>query len=98
MKRHFIFGVLNDFPISNLLINTSLGEILFPYNFANRQSYISYKPNAFLRMFSRKVAKIDARPVFLAIHFCLPHYPYVWGSYTGGMHPNAEIDYSGGTC
>src|SRR5204863_1260045 len=32
----FLIGTINDFPLSNLLVNTILGKYLFPYSYANR--------------------------------------------------------------
>ncbi len=44
----FLLGSLNDFPVSNLLVNTFLGRYLFPYSYANRAAYITYNPTTFL--------------------------------------------------
>lgn len=75
----FIFTFINDLPISNLLMNTPVGEWLFPYNYANRISYHTYTPNAFVSFFNRHLQflKID-KPTFMVIDLTLPHWPYVW--------------------
>ncbi len=76
----FLIGALNDFPFSNLLVNTRLGEIIFPYSFANRPAYSTYDPNSFLRLLRPMVLSAHSKPVFMVVHFCLPHHPYVWGT------------------
>ncbi|OGT42964.1 MAG: hypothetical protein A3F13_08075 [Gammaproteobacteria bacterium RIFCSPHIGHO2_12_FULL_40_19] len=73
----FLFGTINDFPLSNLLVNTSFGRWLFPYSYGNRAAYITYQPNSFLNLLRPWLAKPNNKPLFLAIHFCLPHYPYL---------------------
>jgi arylsulfatase A-like enzyme len=76
----FLLGTLNDFPLSNLLINTSLGRYLFPYSYANRGIFSVYDPNSFLNLIADSLQHINQRPLFLAVHFCLPHFPYTWGT------------------
>lgn len=74
----FLVGSFNDFPLSNLLINSKLGRWLFPYSYANRGVYFSYDPNSFLDLVQSTLSAEKKRPIFLSIHFCLPHFPYVW--------------------
>lgn len=74
----FLLGTFNDFPFSNLLINTPLGRWLFPYNYANRAANFTYQPNSFLRLVDEQLSNRKTKPLFLAIHFCLPHFPYLW--------------------
>lgn len=76
----FIIGGLGDFPLSNLLMNSALGKYLFPYNFANRAAAVTYNPDAFLQLIKMGLNNKTNKPLFLAIHFCLPHWPYIWGS------------------
>lgn len=74
----FILGGLSDFPLTNLLINTSFGRILFPYNYANRAAAITYEPDSFLTLVKSTLAEHSNKPLFLAIHFCVSHWPYTW--------------------
>ena len=76
----FILGEFNDFPLSNLLINTKVGSFLYPDNFANRAAFVTYEPKIFIHVLRKKIKHIGQRPLFLAVHFCLPHYPYDWAS------------------
>lgn len=75
----FLLGNMNDFPLSNLLINTALGHWLFPYTSINRSAFVTYKPSAFNTYVERQLVQArQNQPIFLAIHFCLPHWPYIW--------------------
>jgi hypothetical protein len=76
----FLLGTFNDFPFSNLVVNTKLGKWLFPYSYANRPAYITYDPNQFLSELSPILTNSRQAPLFLAVHFCLPHAPYLWAS------------------
>lgn len=76
----FLLGTFNDFPLSNLLINTRLGRILFPYSYGNRPVFFAYNPNSFLTMLKDGLPRERHAPLFLAVHFCLPHYPYLWSA------------------
>lgn len=74
----FLIGTINDFPLSNLVLNTVIGKWLFPYSYANRGVYFTYQPQSFLNLLRSGLAQRTAKPLFIAIHFCLPHFPYLW--------------------
>jgi len=74
----FILGGLSDFPLTNLLINLPLGRFLFPFNYANRAAAITYEPDSFLQLVKTALQHRKAQPLFLALHFCLSHWPYTW--------------------
>jgi arylsulfatase A-like enzyme len=94
----FLLGTFNDFPLSNLLVNTRLGQWLFPYSYANRPAFITYQPSSFQALLQQTLVKDRTKPLFLAVHFCLPHYPYYWADYlsqhaTNGVeHYHASIE------
>lgn len=73
----FVLGNVNDFPLSNLIVNTRLGSFLFPYNHANRAAWKTYKPETFSILIKRFLSSHREGPLFLATHFCLPHWPYM---------------------
>jgi arylsulfatase A-like enzyme len=75
----FLIGTLNDFPISNLLVNSELGKYLFPYSYANRPVYTTYDPDSFIHLLQSQLQGSRKKPIFMAVHFCLPHFPYFWG-------------------
>lgn len=79
----FLIGSFNDFPLSNLLVNTKLGKVLFPHSYANRPVDFTYNPDSFLELLRPVLAEKRQRPLFLATHFCLTHAPYLWADYSG---------------
>lgn len=92
----FLLGTFNDFPLSNLLINTRVGRWLFPHSYANRPAFITYDPDSFLNLMQPALLKTQEKPLFMAVHFCLPHHPYVWASlpadnYSGEARYQASI-------
>ena len=76
----FLIGTINDFPMSNILINTPLGKYLFPYSYGNRPVSATYDPNSFLHLLKPSLQQSRQKPVFLAVHLCLPHTPYYFGT------------------
>ncbi|HSW69816.1 MAG TPA: sulfatase-like hydrolase/transferase [Gammaproteobacteria bacterium] len=74
----FLLGTINDFPLSNFLINTWIGKYLFPYSYANRGVFVTYNPNSFLKLLQPVLSESRIKPTLLITHFCLPHYPYAW--------------------
>lgn len=76
----FLLGNFNDFPLSNLLSNTLLTRFIFPHTFANRPVYFTYHPNQFIEVLKQILNQDFQKPLFLAVHFCLPHHPYSWAS------------------
>lgn len=88
----FLIGTLNDFPFSNLIANTTIGHYLFPYSYANRSVFVTYDPNTFLHLLEPVLQKTHPKPVFLAVHFCLPHLPYLWKS--GVDHHDLRKNYA----
>lgn len=75
----FLLGSFNDFPLSNLLINTAIGQIIFPYSYGNRAVFTTYDPSSFINLLDQGLLQQEA-PLFLVTHFCLPHFPYLWRS------------------
>jgi arylsulfatase A-like enzyme len=77
--NNYLLSDINDLPLVNVLINTRVGRFLFPYNYANRASSVNYMPSSFDHQVEAGLARSPHnRPIFLAVHFCLPHFPYTW--------------------
>lgn len=72
----FLLGKANDFPLTNLLANTRLGKWLFPASHGNRAAAHVYRPETYLDRLRDELPRSE--PLFLALHFTLPHYPYHW--------------------
>lgn len=75
----FLLGNLNDFPLANLIVNMPLGKYFFPHSYGNRPVFITYNPNTYLDFIKPALMQPRTKPLFFAIHFCLPHFPYFWG-------------------
>jgi arylsulfatase A-like enzyme len=72
----FVIGFFADTPLSNLVLNTPIGRVLFPFTAANRAVATTYDPDTFIR---RIASEFDFHgPLFLAVHLTLPHWPYSW--------------------
>lgn len=80
----FILGGLSDFPLTNLMVNLPFGRFLFPYNYANRAAAVTYDPAHFLQLVEMTIRARKEKPLFLAVHFCLTHWPFSWASDRGG--------------
>jgi arylsulfatase A-like enzyme len=72
----FVLTWFADTPLSNVLVNTRLGSLLFPFQYANRAAFVTYEPDSFVQRIDRA---LDAhQPLFLALHLTLPHWPFEW--------------------
>ncbi len=78
----FLLGTFADLPLLNLVSTTRIGGWLFPYNHANRAAIITYEPQQFDAQLVRFLKKPRKKPLFLAVHFCIPHWPYLWRQQT----------------
>ena len=84
-----ILGAFNDFPLSNLVINFSWGQWLFPHNYANRASFYTYLPQTFNQELNESIQTLDhEKPIFMAVHFTLPHWPYSYAQSKPQKHHN----------
>lgn len=86
----FLLGTFNDFPLTNLIINTRVGRWLFPYSYANRPVFATYDPDSFIGLMRPAILQPHSQPVFMAVHFCLPHYPYLWAGLPGNQFTPQE--------
>jgi hypothetical protein len=61
-----LLGLINDFPLSNLLITTPLGRFIFPCNYANHLMAFSYDPENFLHLLKAQLHERSGKPYLLA--------------------------------
>ena len=74
-----LLGSFYDFPLSNLIINLRISHWLLPYNYTNRAGHFSYYPSAFDQALQIALEQENTKiPLFMAVHFTLPHWPYAW--------------------
>jgi hypothetical protein len=83
----FMLGFFADTPFANILVNSRVGQWLFPYGYANRAMERTYDPDTFLHRIDDGVS-FD-RPTFLAAHLTLAHWPYTWASAPDPTDPNS---------
>ena len=76
----FILSRISDLPIVNVTAKIPyVGRKLFPFVYANRARRNNYDPVDFDHELAGAIDSIDVdKPLFLAVHFCLPHVPYDW--------------------
>lgn len=72
-----LLGSYFDHPLVNLISHRPLAKYLFPYLYLNRGRPYNYDPDAYNAAVLTELDKGGERPLFLALHFLLPHYPYV---------------------
>jgi hypothetical protein len=87
-----LLGTFNDFLLGNLFINSQIGKWFFPYNYMNRASYFSYYPQTFNQALKQAIeTRESGKPIFMAVHFTLPHWPY---AYASSSDPSAYQEYN----
>jgi hypothetical protein len=86
----FIIGTYNEFPLASVVINTRLGQLLFPFSYGNRGAATVFQPATYLGRLDREL-HFD-RPTFLIIHLTAAHWPYYTAETPFGMavkkHPD----------
>jgi len=78
--NNFLMSLVFGMPLANLISNTYVGELIYPNVYANRDLETVYKPKVFINEVKTKLPYLEKKPLFLAIHFTLPHFPYNWAS------------------
>ena len=75
----FIITELADNPLVNLLSLFEFSKYLVPARFINRASSVSYDPSTFISAVQNALQEVpQGKPLFMAIHFELPHWPFEW--------------------
>ena len=70
----FIIGTYNELPLASVMINTRLGQVLFPFSFGNRGAAVMFEPKTYLARLKRELS-FD-KPTFLVVHLTAAHWPY----------------------
>lgn len=78
--NEFLLSSINDFPLSNLLMNTVVGKYLFPYNYMNRNASFTYEPKTFNKELNRALSERPNQPLYIHIHLTLAAWPYSWSA------------------
>jgi len=78
----FVIGAIHDYPLINLLSILPLSSWILPEIYANRGMATTYRSEAYNNLLSQELPIAD-KPTFLAVHFCLAHWPYYFASQDG---------------
>lgn len=89
----FVVGLPSDFPVANLLMNTAIGQWLFPYTVNARDVSMTYDPSRYVKSLNRALSQETHRPIFLGIHLCLAHEPYGWKGHPYNYKETLEKNY-----
>ena len=73
----FLLTPFVDDPLLNLISPSPIARILFPFVYDNRAHHKIYDPFLFVRDVVRAAARSEGNPLFLSVHFTLPHWPFV---------------------
>jgi hypothetical protein len=70
----FILGTYNELPLPSVVMNSRLGEYLFPYSYGNRGAAQVFEPKTYLARLDREL-EFD-QPTMLVVHLTAAHWPY----------------------
>jgi hypothetical protein len=70
----FVLGNYNELPLVSVIANTRLGQLLFPYSYANRGAATLFQPRTYLSRLDREVS-FDQGPTFFIAHLTASHWP-----------------------
>lgn len=79
----FIIGTYNELPLASVVINTRVGQLLFPFSYGNRGAAQVFEPKTYLSRLDREL-EFD-RPTFLIVHLTAAHWPYYTSETPFGM-------------
>jgi len=88
-----LLGDVSDFPMMNLLLRFSFSRLLFPYQYGNRGVAITYYPSQFIQQIQTSLTNLPPKPLFLAIHLCLAHWPFYFGKDGANENDYADLNY-----
>lgn len=83
----FLMSRIADTPLLNLISGSFPAKWLFPFVYMNRGISLIYRPEVYSNELARAIEKLPQdKPLFLAAHFELPHWPHVWNGHES-FHP-----------
>ena len=94
----FLIGTYNELPLASVVINTRLGQLLFPFSYANRGAATMFRPKTYLARVAREV-QFEGPTLFIA-HLTAGHWPYYtsetpWSA-SQKQHPDDQPMYRAG--
>ena len=79
----FILGTYNEVPLASVVVNTRLGQWLFPFSYANRGVATMFQPETYLGRVERELA--FEQPTLFIAHLTAAHWPYYVGNTPYGL-------------
>lgn len=70
----FLIGTYNELPLATVVINSRIGQYLFPFSYSNRGVAALFEPRTFLERLDREV-RFDG-PTLFVTHLTASHWPY----------------------
>lgn len=70
----FLIGTYNELPLASVFVNTRIGQLLFPFSYANRGVATTFQPQTYLSRLERELS-FDGPTLFIA-HLTASHWPY----------------------
>ena len=74
----FLLFHASELPLVALVSNTPMGKYLFPFIYSNRGVHGTYMPETFTREVLEAASSAPEKPLFLALHLTLPHWPFLF--------------------
>ncbi|MBP9722399.1 MAG: sulfatase-like hydrolase/transferase [Gammaproteobacteria bacterium] len=75
-----IIPLINDLPLSNMLVNYRLSKYIFPYDYSNVAAKNTYEPSTYTNRIINSLDNInklaDNKPLYLHLNFESAHWPY----------------------
>ena len=78
----FLIGTYNELPLASVVINSRVGQVLFPFSYGNRGVATLFQPASFLSRLEREVS-FDGPTLFIT-HLTASHWPYYVADTTFG--------------
>lgn len=70
----FLIGTYNELPLASVVVNTRLGQMLFPFSYGNRGVAALFQPESYLSRLERELSFEE--PTLLITHLTASHWPY----------------------
>jgi len=86
----FLIGTYNELPLASVIINTRLGQLLFPFSYANRGVATMFQPRTYLSRLDRDVSFTG--PTLFIAHLTASHWPYYTSGTPFGVKPQVHPD------
>lgn len=94
----FLIGTYNELPLATVVVNSRLGQVLFPFSYGNRGVATVFQPQSYLARLEHELS--FEQPTLLVTHLTASHWPYYVSdtpfSASQPMHPEDRPLYRSG--